>query len=461
MNKAEYRNLPGVDKVLQEPDCQGLIRRFGLERVTEMVRSYIDQAREEIEQGSRAKTITEIIHKCEKIMEKKTACSLKPVINGSGIVLHTNLGRAPLGDKVISDLQRIVSGYSNLEFDLESGKRGHRNDHVRDLLKEITGAEDAVVVNNNAAAVMLILKTLAEGREVIISRGELIEIGGSFRIPDIMAASGAKMVEVGCTNRTKLDDYRQAITDETKIIFKAHKSNYFIGGFSEEVELAELVELAHQHDLMVVYDIGSGLLRKPVNLDMGAEPDVRSALATGVDLICFSGDKLLGGPQAGIIAGKSVLIKEISKAPLMRVLRVGKMTISVLISVMQAYLNDEELFASLPIFALLNRDMPEKQKLAEELLILLDRNGITAKIVESQGRCGGGTMPHLEIPSLAVQIVFGEPHQAEIMHHKLLQGDFPILGILREGELLFDVLCLQPGELPVIADQVAGNLKSL
>jgi L-seryl-tRNA(Ser) seleniumtransferase len=461
MSNQEYRNLPGVDKVIQSIESRSLVAKYGVERVTEQVRQIIEQSRIEIGKGKKALSVTEIIVACEQELAKRTAGSLRPVINGSGIVLHTNLGRAPLGERVISDLQRILTGYSNLEFDLSTGRRGQRNDHVRGLMQEITGAEDAVVVNNNAAAVMLILKTLSEGREVIISRGELIEIGGSFRIPDIMAASGAKMVEVGCTNRTRLSDYRDAITENTGMIFKAHKSNYYIGGFSEEVELRELADLAHEHDIVMVYDIGSGLLRQPENLDMGEEPEVRSALQSGVDVICFSGDKLLGGPQAGIIAGRQEYISQIAKAPMMRALRVGKMTMSALISVMQVYLNEKELMDNVPIFALLNRSMDEKQRMVEKLMDLLLEKGVHSLIADSFGRCGGGTMPELKIESLAIQLMFPQCELAEELQRALLTCERPILGVMRFGSLFFDVTCLMEDDLEVIVEQIAVQVNKI
>ena len=461
MNKDEYRLLPGVDIVLQNKACENIIARYGLERVTDIVRKLIERSRLEIGKGAKAMSIEEITTECEEMLLEKTQSSLHPVINGSGIVLHTNLGRAPLGEKIISDLQETLTGYCNVEFDLHTGRRGKREDHVRSLLQEITGAEDAVVVNNNAAAVMLILKTMAEGKEVIISRGELIEIGGSFRIPDIMAASGAMMVEVGCTNRTKLSDYEKAITLDTGLIFKAHKSNYYIGGFSEEVELDELVALAHDNDLMMVYDIGSGLLCKPEQLDLANEPDVRSAIQSGVDLLCFSGDKLLGGPQAGIITGKTEYIQQIAKAPMMRTLRVGKMTISALISVMLAYLNDEMLLSDIPIFQMLNRKLSEKQVLAEMLMDYIQEAGMSAKIISSIGRCGGGTMPEMKIESVAVQIIFDKPEKAELVHQQLLMGEKPVLGILREGDLLFDLTCLLETDLTVIAEQLVIAIKNI
>jgi L-seryl-tRNA(Ser) seleniumtransferase len=461
MKAEEYRRLPAVDKVLQSDECRLLVNIYGLERVTDMLRIFINQSRAEIAEGKKAITASELLQDIENALRKKCQSSLKAVINGTGIVLHTNLGRAPLGKKILKDMQETLAGYTNLEFDLATASRGHRNDHIRELISEITGAEDALVVNNNAAAVMLILRTFAEAREVIISRGELIEIGGSFRIPDIMSASGAIMIETGCTNRTKSTDYLNAITPNTSIIFKAHKSNYFIGGFCEEVGVNELADISHQSGLMMVYDIGSGLLRKPKALENTNEPDVKSALIAGADLVCFSGDKLLGGAQAGIIAGRSEYIQQLASAPLMRALRVGKLTISALISVMSAYLNDENLFSSLPVFRYLNRNLTDLQKLAEDLRDMLADKGVQSKIVESVGRCGGGTMPELQIPSLAVQLLFSQPDLAEKLHHSLLQANIPVLGVLREGELLFDVLCFAAEELPLVAEQAANCILEL
>ena len=383
------------------------------------------------------------------------------MINGTGIVLHTNLGRALLGDHVLEELKPIVSNYSNLEFDLKTGRRGQRNSHISELMKFVTQAEDAVVVNNNAAAVMLILKTFAEGKEVIISRGELIEIGGSFRIPEIIKASGCKMIEVGATNRTKLSDYENAITKNTSMIFKAHKSNYYIEGFTEEVELSNLSDLAKKHDLLFVYDLGSGLLRKPEGLPLENEPDVRSSLQAGCDIVSFSGDKLLGGPQAGIIAGRSDLIKKIAKAPMMRALRVGKMTIAALSAVMRFYLKDEDLLTKVPIFEMLNRKKNDLKNLAEEFSSELEKTDIKSEIIESKAQCGGGTLPQLKIDSLAVKIIHeGNRNYAKKLHQKLLDLDMPILGILREGDLLFDVLTLSKVDFPIIAKALDSIIKN-
>jgi L-seryl-tRNA(Ser) seleniumtransferase len=286
-NSDRRRELPGVDTVLKQENIIGLVSRHGHELVAYVIRDVIDEIRTDMLTGKQAPGIEQIAETvCEKI-KVFSSPTLKRVVNATGVVLHTNLGRAPLGEKVLEELKDIIRGYSNLEFNLKKASRGQRNDHVVSLLRFITGAEDAVVVNNNAAAIILALNTLAKNREVIISRGELIEIGGSFRIPEIMAASGAKMVEVGTTNKTHLADYEKAINQNTALIVKVHKSNYYIKGFSEEVPLKELVKLAHSAGLPVLYDIGSGLLRKPGNLPLREEPDVKTSLREGADLVTF------------------------------------------------------------------------------------------------------------------------------------------------------------------------------
>ena len=454
------RKIPGVDKLLISEEIKELLGQFGSELVTFSIRKVLDEIRTNIVAGEKVAALDDIIIQIKKTTKTIGDRSLIEVINGTGIVLHTNLGRALLGDHVLEELKTIVSNYSNLEFDLKTGRRGQRNSHISELMKFVTQAEDAVVVNNNAAAVMLILKTFAEGKEVIISRGELIEIGGSFRIPEIMKASGCKMIEVGSTNRTKFSDYENAITKNTALIFKAHKSNYYIEGFTEEVELSDLSDLAKKHELLFVYDLGSGLLRKPEGLPLENEPDVRSSLQAGCDIVSFSGDKLLGGPQAGIIAGRSDLIQKIAKAPMMRTLRVGKMTILALSAVMRFYLKDEDLLTKVPIFEMLNRKKNDLQKLAEKLQSELDKYGIRSEIIESKAQCGGGTLPQLKIDSLAVKIIHdGNRNYAKKLHQRLLGLDKPILGILREGDLLFDVLSTKEKEIQYIAQSMYSVMK--
>ncbi|MDA3814649.1 MAG: L-seryl-tRNA(Sec) selenium transferase [Candidatus Cloacimonetes bacterium] len=453
--KEEMRKIPGVDKLLYNNEIKKLIGLYGSELVTFSIRKTLDEMRTNILAGDEAIDLDEIISQIKIIIRSISDKSLIEVINGTGIVLHTNLGRALLGDHVLEELKPIVSNYSNLEFDLNNGHRGQRNSHISELMKFVTQAEDAIVVNNNAAAVMLILKTFAEGKEVIISRGELIEIGGSFRIPEIMKASGCKMIEVGATNRTKFSDYENAITKNTALIFKAHKSNYFIDGFTEEVELSDLSDLAKKNGLIFVYDLGSGLLRKPEGLPLEDEPDVRSSLQAGCDIVSFSGDKLLGGPQAGIIVGRSDLIQRLAKAPMMRALRVGKMTIAALSAVMRYYMKDEDLLTKVPIFEMLNRKKSDLKNLADKLQSEFDEFGIKSEIIKSKAQCGGGTLPQLKIDSLAMKIIHnGNRNYAKKLHQKLLELDKPILGILREGDLLFDVLSIKEKEIKYIAESV-------
>lgn len=465
-NRDKLRKLPGVDTVLNQKRIIELISRYGHELVAYVIREVIDDVRKEILKGKKTPGIEQIAEMvCEKV-KTFSYPSLKRVINATGVVIHTNLGRAPMGKKVLEEVKDIILGYSNLEFDLKKGSRGQRNEHVVSLLRFITGAEDALVVNNNAAGIILALNTFAKNRDVIISRGELIEIGGSFRIPDIMAASGAKMVEVGTTNKTHLSDYEKAIKKNTALILKVHKSNYYIGGFTEEVPLKELVKLAHSKKLPVLYDIGSGLLRKPKNLPLLDEPDVRTSLQEGVDLVTFSGDKLLGGPQAGIIAGKRKWISILNKAPMMRALRVGKLTLSALSTVIRSYFNDRTLVESLPLFFMLERTEEDLKKSAEALVSKLADSGIKSRVVKSTGQCGGGTLPNLGIESFAVSLTCEHKSQkkrslfAEKVFRKLLDLDYPILGILRQGEILFDVLTLSEADFPYIAAAISQILSS-
>ena len=457
--KEELKKIPGVDRLLNEADIKKLIEEFGEELVKFAIRETVINERKNVQAGNEFSGLGIINKKIKTIVNSIAGSSLKPMVNATGIVLHTNLARAPLGDFVQQEMQKILSGYSNLEFNLTTGKRGQRSSHVSELIKFVTGTEDAVVVNNNAAAVLLCLKTFSESGEAIISRGELIEIGGSFRIPDIMKASGAKMVEVGTTNRTRLSDYEKAITKNTKVIFKAHKSNYFIGGFTEEVENEDLVKLAKKHKLIFIYDMGSGLLRKPAGLPLQKEPDVRSTLKIGIDLVTFSGDKLLGGPQAGIIAGKKKYVSQIAKAPMMRALRVGKMTIAALSAVVKCYLKDEDLLTKIPIFEMLNRDENELKKLAQKLSDVLEKNDVANEIVTSKAQVGGGTLPDLVIDSLAVKLVSYDKGFAKRVFDELLKLDRPILGILREGNLLFDVQSIFEKDIEYIAVEIAKAVK--
>ena len=469
MIQDELRKIPAVDKLLSHPSVLKLKELVGNELVTYSVRNVLDKERSSIIDGKKSKSIEKLIDEVKQYAENIAGNSLKPVVNATGIILHTNLGRAPLSKEILSEMEPILSGYSNLEFDLHTGKRGDRTDHIKDLLSFITGAEDVLVVNNNAAAVYFILKTFAEKKEVIISRGELIEIGGSFRMPEIMKASGTKMIEVGATNRTRLSDYENAITPNTRLIFKAHKSNYYIGGFSEEVSIEELSKLAKKHNLVLVYDVGSGLLTKPSNKKFSDEPDIRSCLKDGADLVTFSCDKLIGATQAGIIAGRKDLIKVLSKAPLMRTLRVDKFTIAALNTILKFYLREEDLFSKSPVFRMLNRPKSELIKIAEKLSDELKTNQIKNEIIESKAQCGGGAFPQLELDSYAVKILpvkdeknpaYRTGRFADRLFKSLLRSEKPVLGILREGEILFDVFTIQEEDIATIVESVKSKLET-
>ncbi len=458
MNSAQegFRKLPGVDKLLHLSEIKNLIAQYHLGLVTHVIRTVINSCRNDILSGNPTLSKEEIIEEVFRLTKKIADKSLRPVINASGIIIHTNLGRAPYGRHLLNSVFEVLQGYNNLEFDLAKGSRGQRNDHASEILKFLTGAEDVVIVNNNAAAVMFILRTFARNKEVIVSRGELIEIGGSFRIPDIMAASDCKMVEVGATNKTKPQDYEKAITQDTALLFKAHQSNYVIKGFTQEVDIAELVAIGKKYQLPVAYDIGSGLLRKVNERALKNEPDVKQALESGIDLICFSGDKLLGGPQAGIIAGKKKYIDILKKEPMMRALRVGKTTLAILETACSYYLNDKNLFEHNVLFNTLNKSKEEIKEIAVLLKESLDKYDICSKIVDSKGKYGGGTLPDLELDSYSLKLMpeDSDNHLAKSLYHKLLEQEQPVLSNLKSGAIFFDALTLQKEDIPQITENI-------
>jgi L-seryl-tRNA(Ser) seleniumtransferase len=462
MNRA-LTDLPSVNEVLHKPEISELIDEHGHELIAYATRVVIDRFRHGILSGEKTFSTGDITSGIKAMVGSIVESGLRPVINATGVVLHTNLGRAPLGEDVVDEVSRVAEGYSNLEFDLEEARRGNRNSHLTDLLTFLTSAEDALIVNNNAAGIMLALNTLARGREVIISRGELIEIGGSFRIPEIIKASGVKMVEVGTTNKTHLSDYEAAINPRTASIFKAHNSNFAIIGFTENVSLKELAHLAHAHDLPLVYDLGSGLLRKFGCAVLQNEPDVQSAISAGADLVMFSCDKLLGGPQAGIVAGRADLISRLKKAPLMRAFRVGKLTLAALSAVCRRCLDEEKLLLSSPTVALLQRGQSELTAIAAKLQQGLESRGVSAALTDSMGQCGGGTLPGVTLKSVAVQILPpGEKGKfAEKLFRKLLLLDRPIVGVLREGKILFDVLTVFDEDLEYISSSIAETVREI
>jgi len=445
------RNIPAIGALLESPQGRELVGRFGRELAGHALRTVLASIRES--NGADTPGAEAIAAQAAAIAEGIANPSLRPVINATGVMLHTNLGRAPLGLSVLNDIAPLFTGYSNLEFDLTTGKRGHRIDHLRPLLTYLTGAEDALAVNNNAAALILVLHTLCLRGEAVVSRGELIEIGGAFRIPDIMKAGGARMVEVGTTNKTRLSDYAQAITPKTRLLFKAHKSNYAIKGFTEEPSVKELAALARERGLVFVYDMGSGLLRRPSRLPLAEEPDVASALAEGADLVTFSGDKLIGGPQAGIVVGRAELVRKLSRARLMRALRLGKLDIAALSSACRRYLSDETLLRDNPAFAMLEQKPEQIRQRAEAVAAQLKALGIACQVIAGTARTGGGALPDLEMPSFAVALDMPKK-QADRVYRALMTGTPAVVAVMREGTLCFDCATVFDTDLAGLAAAV-------
>ncbi len=466
-HKEILRKLPGVDKLLAMPKVKTLIQQHNIAVVKYCIRNVIDSLRNIVLQKGQLPSFEQIIEKVEseiQIITKKKLCS---IINATGIVIHTNLGRAPFNNEIIKDATDVLIGYNNLEFDLKTGQRGSRNAHLSEILKYLTGAEDVLVVNNNAAALMLILRTFSKNKEVIVSRGELIEIGGSFRLPEILAASDCIMKEVGTTNKTNISDYENNINENTAVLLKAHTSNYIVQGFTKEVDLTELVTLSKKYDLPVVYDMGSGLLNKKSIGILKDEPDVKQTLTKGIDLVCFSGDKLLGGPQAGIIAGKADMIAKLKKEPMTRALRVGKLTLAFLEASCQNYLNEQNLLNKNPVFNMLTKTSDKLKNNAQILNDKLQKYKINTTIVKSKGQCGGGSLPGKEFDSFAVKINKDDLSNKERsdfagqMYFGLLHHKNPILGILKKGDIYFDLLAIPDENIVKTAEIINDVYKEL
>jgi len=418
------RDLPSVDQ---------LARGIDDPLAVDVARSLLDRAREQVHAGIDPGDLA------GRLREELTAARaprLRRVLNATGVIAHTNLGRAPLAEHALERVREVARGYSNLEYDLSAGGRGSRQAHVGGIIPRLTGAEGALVVNNNAAAVMLALAALAEGREVLISRGELIEIGDGFRIPDVLTRSGARLREVGTTNRTRAADYEAAISPETALILRVHQSNFRIVGFTEQPSLAELAQVAQSHKLPLVDDLGSGAL-----IDLGDEPTARSSLAAGADLVCFSGDKLLGGPQAGIIVGRADLVERLRRHPLQRALRADKLTLAALEATLMLALDSPD---EIPALRMLREPPGAVRARAERLAEL-----VGGEVEETIARAGGGALPLAELPSYACAV-------EERLAAPLRLGDPPVVSILRDGRLLLDCRTLTDAEVDEAAVAVAA-----
>ena len=440
--RAILRQLPKIDELLKHEAVCNLEPRWA---VVEALRREVDSLRQAI-LGGVSDSVDVDLEAVAKLSASLARPSIRPVVNATGVVLHTNLGRAPLPAAAISRIAELAAGYCNLEYDIDAGKRGSRHGHLAGLVTQLCGAEDAVVVNNNASAVMLGLAALSTGRECIVSRGELVEIGGAFRIPDVMELSGAHLVEVGTTNKTRASDYERAVTEQTGLLLKVHQSNFQIVGFTEEASLEELVDIGHRLDLPVMMDLGSGALMEAAEMaaiGLPAEPSARATCATGADLVTFSGDKLLGGPQAGIIAGSREAVAKCRRHPLMRAFRPDKMTMAALEVTFSLY-RDNRAQRDVPAVAMLTAPLD----LLRERAVALAQNltppaGITANLVACESTVGGGALPTSTLPSWGIALA---GRSAEAFDRGLRAAPVPVVGRVIDDQLVLDVRTLARDE---------------
>lgn len=462
------RKIPGVEEILSRPEISDLLKSYPRDVVVEAVRRTLSGLRKELlhSEGSPEPDpsflsfdglfplfVTEI--------ERQTQPRLRAVINATGVVIHTNLGRSPLPASALRNLIEISRGYSNLEYDLERGERGSRYSHVEEILCRLSGAEAAMVVNNNAGAVLLVLNTLAETREVVVSRGELVEIGGAFRIPDVMKRSGALLVEVGTTNRTHLTDYGKAIGPQTALLLKVHTSNFRVLGFTSEVSLQELVSLGKEHRLPVMEDLGSGCLVDLTKHGLEREPTVQEVMRTGVDVVTFSGDKLLGGPQAGIIVGKKRVIDLIRTNPLTRALRIDKLTLASLESTLLLYLDERKALEEIPTLRMLTLDFKRLKQRGKRLMKRLAGVAeVEAVLKEDVSQVGGGSLPLQELPTMVIAL---KPRSLSVndLEKRLRQGQPAIVSRISREEVILDLRTIFDEEVPVVAEGIEKAVASV
>jgi L-seryl-tRNA(Ser) seleniumtransferase len=426
----ELRDLPSVDELTRDERLAAEPHAL----VVAAARAALDRARADIRAGREPGALVEqVLGELASVRRP----SLRRTLNATGVVVHTNLGRAPLPEAALARVREVGGSYSNLEYDLASGRRGSRQTHATEVLRRLTGAEAALVVNNNAAAVLLALAALAEGREVLVSRGELIEIGDGFRIPDVLARSGARLVEVGTTNRTRAEDYAHAAGADTALLLRVHQSNFRVVGFTERPALPELAAVARERGLPLVDDLGSGAFAP-----FEDEPSARESLAAGADLVCFSGDKLLGGPQAGIVVGRAELVERLRRHPLQRALRADKLTLAALEGTLALYLDPERAAREVPVLRMLREPAEQVRARAERLAAL-----VGGEVEETVGRVGGGALPLAELPSFACAV-------EESLAEPLRAHDPPAIGVVRDGRLLLDCRTLTDGEAAELAEAV-------
>ncbi len=487
--QAKLRYLPSVDRLLQEPPLPELATEFGHDLVLEAARATLDAARDSIRAGVEQPDLSTLAAQAAAHLARTTRPSLRPVINATGVIIHTNLGRAPLSAAALAAMAEAGRGYTNLEYDLEAGERGSRYVHAEALLRRLTGAEAALVVNNNAAAVLLVLSALARDREVVISRSQLVEIGGGFRIPDVMRQSGARLIEVGTTNRTYIEDYAAAITESTALLMRVHRSNFRLSGFVHDTTLADLVALGRERSIPVVDDLGSGTLLDTSVYGLAPEPMVQSSVQTGADLVTFSGDKLLGGPQAGIIVGKSEWVARLRRFPMTRALRVDKVTLAGIQATLLHYLKGEAA-AQVPVWRMIATPLAELDARAERVARQLADWGFAASVIDGESTVGGGSLPGETLPTRLVAIAGGDVRSRssnarsrsqnglqdesiaaarprvgnsgsetpDARARRLRQGEPPVIARIEHDLLLLDLRTVLPEQDTVLLDTLRSQL---
>jgi L-seryl-tRNA(Ser) seleniumtransferase len=453
---AELRKLPSIERVLQRSELQEPIATQGRTFVLDSAREVMEQARRAIVNGEPCPALEILLDRVLADLQTRGQATLTKVINATGVIVHTNLGRAPLSDEAMAAMDLVGQGYSNLEYDLGDGSRGSRYVHAEGLLKRLTGAGAAMLVNNNAGAILLVLTALGRGRKAIISRGQLIEIGGGFRIPEVMLQSGVRLVEVGTTNRTHVGDYESAIDEETALLLHVHYSNFRVLGFARQVSLGELVGVAHQHGLLTIEDLGSGCLLDTTPFGLAHEPTVQEAIAQGADLVCFSGDKLLGGPQAGIVVGRADLVASLKAHPLARALRVDKTTIAGVQATLLHYMR-QEATEKVPVWRMISVTVDEIQATADSWVERLSRQGAQAEAIPGLSTVGGGSLPGETLPTRVVALMVTSP---DSLARRLRMGEPPVVGRIEGGRFVLDPRTVLPGERQELLSAVEQALQS-
>ena len=451
MSKHLLSQIPAINKILLLDEIKELMNTYTEVAIKSAIKQYIEEVKQAIlnEELSEVPSLSKIVGEVARIVEKEDKNSLRRVINATGTILHTNLGRSLLSEKIKENIESVAFNYSNLEFDIDNKKRGSRYVHLIDIIKKLTGAEDVLVVNNNAAAVLLTLNTLVKDQEIIVSRGELVEIGGAFRIPEIIKLSGGVPVEVGTTNKTHLKDYENAITEETGALLKVHTSNYKILGFTESVSNEEISYLARENELVSINDLGSGQFIDFSKFGLPYEPTVKEILDSGIDIVTFSGDKLLGGPQAGIIVGKKKYIEKMKKNQLTRALRVDKMTLASLEATLKLYLDEKDALEHIPTLHMISLSKERLFGKADVLKTKLSSLDFDIRIEEDKAEVGGGSYPASYLESVAVKLTHRKLHATEI-ERKLLEVEIPIITRIKDNSIILDMRTLRTREFDIV-----------